>query len=691
MDIFSPATPEQFFYNWWLFPLPLLVALATVFLPGLAVGAQIGLRRKWLWAWAPAASVTIAAVTAIAAGKIGITWGFFPLLVATLLVLLVCWIAKLIRRKFPSTPRHFPIDTSLQTSPNSGNNWQIPVAFIAVFILATIWFAAVIKLPGAFAQSWDNAFHLNLAMMFTQNGNASSLAANIVGKDPTGYYPAAWHGLVSLIASACSRSVVVATNALTVVVAFLVWPLSIYTFTSEITSNKVAATLSIPLSLAFPQFPMGFIGYGTLYPNLLGYAFIPLCAALLINCLRKWPHQIIYKLCLAVVAITAASVSHPNSIFVIAIFFVVITWWFTLRAILKRLESAQKNRVIQALFVLGWSLLWFGIYIGWDRFCYQVSFIRDMRRYISFNEVSETYIKAVKQLLLISGGNSFNPDFHYSYLLLIPLTFVVWLGFFNVIRQTRYWLLVFIWIPLSFYYLIVTGMQNASLRQYFVGVWYNDAPRVFAPLVFIAVPLAAIGATWFWSLILRFVSKIRSVKTRAIALPVYMAFLALFAIWGPLPLKSTGPWIFSAFEIPEPDVDGYQLIDTDELELLFALPKYVPKNDTVLANPWEGGTFAWAIGERRAVFPKISGNIYPDSLALLAKTLDPQQDPQVCKKIEAENSRYLLDLQDQYLWGESGWEIEKQYPALDNIDPKNSKLVKQVGDAKLLRYQGCNR
>lgn len=690
MDILSPATPEQFFYNWWLFPLPLLVALATVFIPGLAVGSLIGLRNKWLWAWAPAASVTIACVTALVAGKMGITWGFIPLLAATLLLLLVCWIGKFVSEKFRGTPRNFPKDTSLQTSPTPSKDWRIPATFLAVFILATIWFATVIKLPGAFAQSWDNAFHLNLAMMFTQNGNASTLATNIVGKDPTGYYPAAWHGLVALIASTCSRSVVVATNALTIVVAFLAWPLSIYTFTSEITSNKVASTLSIPLSLAFPQFPMGFIGYGTLYPNLLGYTFIPLCAALLINCLRNWPHQIIFKLCLAVVAITAASVSHPNSIFVIAIFFVVITWWFTLRAILKRLANAEKNKAIRALFVLGWSLIWFGIYVGWDRFCYQVSFIRDMRRYISFNEVSESYIKAVKQLLLISGGNSFNPDFHCLYLLLIPFTFVVWLGFFNVIRKTRYWLLVFIWIPLSFYYLIVTGMHNASLRQYFVGVWYNDAPRVFAPIVFVTVPLAAIGAAWIWSVILRFVSKIRSGRTRVMAFPLYTVCLAFFAIWGPLPLKSTGPWVFSAFEIPEPDVDGYQLIDTDELKLLFALPQYVPKNDAVLANPWEGGTFSWAIGERRAVFPKISGNVYPDSLRPLAKTLDPQKDPQVCKKIEAENSHYLLELQDQYLWGESGWEIEKQYPALDIIDLKTSKIVKQVGDAKLLRYEGCN-
>ena len=179
MDILTPATPEQFFYNWWLFPLPLLVALATVFLPGLAVGAQIGLRRKWLWAWAPAASVTIAAVTAIAAGKIGITWGFLPLLVATLLVLLVCWMVKFVRGKSRGTPRVFPKDTSLQTSPTPSKDWQDPATFLAVFILATIWFATVIKLPGAFAQSWDNAFHLNLSMMFTQNGNESYLSTNI--------------------------------------------------------------------------------------------------------------------------------------------------------------------------------------------------------------------------------------------------------------------------------------------------------------------------------------------------------------------------------------------------------------------------------------------------------------------------------------------------------------------------------
>lgn len=691
MDIFSPATPEQFFYNWWLFPLPLLVALATVFVPGLAVGRLVGLRNKWLWAWAPAASVGIASVTAIAAGKIGVTWGFLPLLAATLLLLLVCWMGKLVHNKLRAAPGDYQIDVSAQAVTSSKNKWQIPAAVVTVFILATIWFATVIKLPGAFAQSWDNAFHLNLAMMFIQNGNASTLATNLVGTDPSGYYPAAWHGLVSLIASTCSRSVVVATNALTVVIAFLVWPLSIYTFTSEVTRNKVAATLSIPLSLAFPQFPMGFIGYGTLYPNLLGYAFIPLCAALLINCLRKWPRQITYKLFLAVIAITAASVSHPNSIFVIAIFFVVITWWFTLRAILKRLASAEKNRVIQALFVLGWSLLWFGIYVSWDRFCYRIGFIHAMRgpEAHNFNPVSGTYRQGVRDLLLLTGGTGFNNSFQYTLLLLAPLTILVWMGFFKISRFPRQWLLCFTWVPLAFYYLVVTGMQNISLRRYFVGVWYNDAPRVFAPLVFVAVPLAAIGAAWIWSLLLRFIPKIRSGRRRAMAFPVYMACLTLFSIWGPLPLKSTGPWVFSAFEIPEPDADGYQLIDTDELELLFSLPKHVPKNDTVLANPWEGGTFAWAIGERKTVFPKISAGIYPPDLGVLAKNLDPQSDPQVCNKTKMQNSYYLLELRNQYLWGGSGWGAEKQYPALDVIDSVNSKLVKQVGQAKLLRYQGC--
>ncbi|MDU4244152.1 MAG: DUF6541 family protein, partial [Varibaculum cambriense] len=580
-----------------------------------------------------------------------------------------------------------------QTSPTPKSNWQIPAAFVAVFILATIWFATVIKLPGAFAQSWDNAFHLNLAMMFTQNGNASSLAANIVGTDTTGYYPAAWHGLVSLIASTCSRSVVVATNALTVLIAFLVWPLSIYTFTSEITRNKVAATLSIPLSLAFPQFPMGFVGYGTLYPNLLGYAFIPLCAALLINCLRKWPSQIIYKLCLAVVAITAASVSHPNSIFVIAIFFVVITWWFTLRAILKRLTNTRKNKAMQTLFALGWSILWFAIYVTWDRLCYFISFIYAMRGPDggNFNPVPGSYAQAIKQLLFISGSNSFDKYFQCSHLLVLPFTFLVWLGFLSLCRKPRKWLLLFMWIPLAFYYLVVTGMQNVGLRRYLVGVWYNDSPRVFAPLIFIAVPLAAIGAACIWSLVLRFVPKIRSAKTRVMAFPLYMACVALSVIWGPLPLKSTGPWVFSTFQIPKPSTNGYQLIDTDELELLFSLPKYVPKNNAVLANPWEGGTFTWAIGERRAVFPKISANVYPENREILAKILDPQENPQVCINVKATHAGYLLDFKNQYLWGGSGWGIEHQYPALDVNHLSYFKVVKQIGDARLLRYDGCER
>ncbi|MDU1684334.1 DUF6541 family protein [Varibaculum cambriense] len=320
-----------------------------------------------------------------------------------------------------------------------------------------------------------------------------------------------------------------------------------------------------------------------------------------------------------------------------------------------------------------------------------MAFIHAMRgsEAYNFNPVSGTYRQGVRDLLLLTGGTGFNNSFQYSLLLLAPLTILVWVGFFRISRFPRQWLLCFTWVPLAFYYLVVTGMQNISLRRYFVGVWYNDAPRVFAPIVFVAVPLAAIGAAWIWSLTLRFVPKIRSARKKAMVLPLYMACLALFTIWGPLPLKSTGPWVFSAFAIPEPNVDGEQLIDTDELELLFSLPDYVPKNDAVLANPWEGGTFAWAIGERKTVFPKISAGIYPPDLGVLAKNLDPQSDPQVCNKTKMQNSYYLLELRNQYLWGGSGWEAEKQYPALDAIDSVNSKLVKQVGQAKLLRYQGC--
>lgn len=691
MNIFTPATPEQFFYSWWLFPLPLLIALVTLFLPGLAVGRLIGLRNKWLWAWAPAASVTIACITAIAAGKIGITWGFLPLLAAILLLLLVCWMGKFIRRKFFPTPGDSQKDDSTEALAILKSNWQIPVAFVAVFVLATIWFATVIKLPGAFAQSWDNAFHLNLAMMFTQNGNASTLATNLGATDPSGYYPAAWHGLVSLIASTCSRSVVVATNALTVVTAFLVWPLSIYTFTSEVTRNKAATTLSIPLSLAFPQFPMGFIGYGTLYPNLLGYAFIPLCAALLINCLRKWPSQVIYKLCVAVVAVIAASVSHPNSIFVIAIFFVVILWWFTLRKILNVLIEARKSKTLQTLFVLGWSVLWFAIYVTWDRLCYFISFIYAMRgpNGGNFNPVPGSYAQAIKQLLFISGSNSFDKYFQCSHLLVLPFTFLVWLGFLSLFRKPRKWLLLFMWIPLAFYYLVVTGMQNVGLRRYLVGVWYNDSPRVFAPLIFIAVPLAAIGTAWLIGFTLDRITRFRTIRITGGFLSLCSLCLALLSIWGPLSLKSTGPWIYSYFSIPRPTQNSELLVDSDELKLFFSLPRYVSENETILANPWEGGTFAWGIGERKTVFPKISAGIYPPDLGLLAKSLDPQSDPQVCNKIKMQNSYYLLELRNQYLWGGSSWGTEKQYPALDAIDSVNSKLVKQVGQAKLLRYQGC--
>ena len=691
MNIFSPASPEQFFYDWWLFPLPLLAALLAVFVPGLAIGFLLGLRGKWLWAWAPPASVAVISVAALVAGKIGFTWGFLPVSLATVLLLLIVGGVRCLEERLPGARSSCAVAPAFFLEFKEKSRWQPVLAFVTVFLLATVWFATGLETPGAFAQTWDNAFHLNLAMMFTQDGNASTLAANISGGDPAGYYPAAWHALVSLVASVCSRSVVVATNALTVVVAFLVWPLSIYSLTSVVTRNDFARLLSIPLSLAFPQFPMGFIGYGTLYPNFLGYSFIPICSALLIHCLRTWPRFAWHQSGLIVITVVAAAFSHPNSIFVIAIFFVVITWWFTLRKKLTGLVTSGQSRQKQVRFIAAWSFLWFGIYVAWDTLCYFVPFIHSMRRHGGFNPVSGTYFDGLKQLLLISGGNSFSEYPEYSHLLVLPFTFLAWLGFVKIVRNPKRWLLCLMWIPLAFYYLVAAGMQTAGIRRYFVGIWYCDVPRVFAPIIFVAVPLAAIGTAWLARLCLSLFRKKPNGSGVALLELLATICLALITLWGPLSNDSTRPWVFSSFAIREPDTRGSDLVDSEELNLLLSLPSFVPEEDTVLANPWEGGTFAWALGQRRAVFPKVAADVYPPDKEILAETLDPVENPEVCSLIESGNAYYLLDLRNQYLWGGSGWGAEKLYPALDVNDLSNFDVVTEVGSARLLHYEACSK
>ncbi|MDK6900850.1 DUF6541 family protein, partial [Streptococcus agalactiae] len=63
---------------------------------------------------------------------------------------------------------------------------------------------------------------------------------------------------------------------------------------------------------------------------------------------------------------------------------------------------------------------------------------------------------------------------------------------------------------------------------------------------------------------------------------------------------------------------------------------------------------------------------------------------EVCSLLKRENIHYALQLRDVYLWGGSGWNIEKNFSSLDHLeDIPGAKVVDQQGEAKLVKLPDC--
>ena len=68
----------------WFSTVPAILAcLALLFIPGLFIVAALGLQRLWYLAVAPVLTISVVAVTAIAAPLAGVSWGPLPVIVAT--------------------------------------------------------------------------------------------------------------------------------------------------------------------------------------------------------------------------------------------------------------------------------------------------------------------------------------------------------------------------------------------------------------------------------------------------------------------------------------------------------------------------------------------------------------------------------------------------------------------------------
>lgn len=663
----------------WFSTVPvILVCLVLLFTPGILIEAALGLRRLSYLAVAPLLTISLTAVSAIVAPYFGVRWSLLPVAVLTVGVSGVLLAGRLLwdrRNGAAAAPR-------LTWVPRKPQKAQVieAVGFLAG-ASAILWqLHKAFGRPENISQTFDNVFHLNAVRYVLDTGNASSmtLTAMTNGDNPPYFYPAAWHGLVSLLIQLTGAELAVAVNVLNMCVAATVWTAGCMFLTRTVVGpNAYAVGAAGVLAAGFGSFPLLLLDFGVLYPNFLSVSMLPAalaCVSLFFG-VSDAPGRIgIARYVLAPAAAVGVAIAHPNGLMSLLALSIPILIVSFVRFALAR-HRAAGSPLPTLLMGTGLLALFAVVAVMWN-------FIRppaEAATWLPF----QTQGQAVGEILTNSAMQR-PPAWAVSALVIAGIVVLCR-------RHRSFWLLGSFAIVASLFVVVSAG-PTGWLRDTLTGVWYNDSYRLAALLPVVAVPLAAAGAGWLTGRLQRLwagrpdaagnpPAGIRTSRVVPQAV-VPVALLAVLLVAQTLPLASS---IWSAEGNYYTTADS-ALVSSDEMALINELDQFVPADATIAVNPWTGGAMAFAIADRNTTSKHTLTTYTASTLLLNDKLREANTDPSVCPAAREAGVGYVLDFGTREVHGGAhgfqGLQIPDSTPGF--------KLLARVGDAKLFQLTACS-
>ncbi|WP_424183759.1 DUF6541 family protein [Actinokineospora sp. G85] len=337
-----------------------LLALVVVLLPGAALLLALGVRKPlWFIAIGPAASIGVAALTAIACALIGVRFG--PLSLGVVVVLLLglgvfWWLRDRPARPFWRVPRSQAVGIAVGGL----------LAVAAVGLVLHTWLlglGALTTLP----QEHDTIQHSELIAYIQRSGRGAPwelLPVDVLTGEPTSYYPSGLHLLGAVVGSIAGNPIV-GLNAVSVAVLGVGLVMSLGALAhvaarqvglgrgAAVAAGGVAAVVAAGVNpLVIPLMEQGGI-----LANAAAIALTPgVVAALLTLRGRDWKAA-----AAAGVASGGLVAAHPTGAIGVAV--ILVSWWigtaFTrggLRALGRRVPALLATGVVAAV-VAVWYLL----------------------------------------------------------------------------------------------------------------------------------------------------------------------------------------------------------------------------------------------------------------------------------------------------------------------------------------------
>lgn len=646
-----------------------MIAWATILIPllsGLALIALIGgpialaLRTRG-FAFAlvtiPVAFALIA-VASLATPFIGVSWNALSPFALSLIVAVTVWFISRNRAPLPAINR-------------TRHVWWPLMGTLFTGLILTYTFTKSLAGPDAISQTYDGVFHLNAVQYILDTGSASPLDLDLASPGNSVFYPSLWHAFVTLIVQISGTEITVATNATAIIMVFAVWSVGALGFVRAITGSGLIATVVASISAAtFAAFPLSFISYGVLFPNLLSLALVPYALVGLLHMLgmgqarRADPLPLFTAPLLFLGALGASTLAHPNALHTMLILGTPFLLFALLRFLRGTTSTGRKTlAVVGFLTVLATAApLW---YIA--------------RRNSNPWGGSEGPFGALIEAL---GTNPIFDGHNWV------VSFFVLAGVILALPIKAYRPFVLGLTVVIAFFVLAEGFPPFELRAFILSPWYSDPWRLAALLPLMMMPLAAIGATHLAKIFLpafrrwlSFFTRDRSIVTIAQTVVLYLIGVTLIAT--------------SLFGVSQRLDDTYlaqeteaRVLSLDERALLERLDAHVDEDQRIMSNPWNGSALAYALSGREVLVPHLSGT-YSQTVweAMDGITLG---EPTACQAAESLNAHFVLDFGTAYVF-KNPENLEPQLKRISGIfyAPALTEIDRE-GEAVLYKITGCN-
>ncbi|MDO5721661.1 MAG: hypothetical protein Q4P06_03850 [Actinomycetaceae bacterium] len=685
----------------------------------LAAGEQ----RWQRLALAPAFTILITTVTAVVSYRWQMPYSILPVVLTTAILVVIFMPLRLIRYGgklrlgTSSTQEDQPrslssradgeeaggvvswagdlIGSSLSKTNDGFTSLMIFLAGIGAAIVTIFRIALEIIHPWAPSQTYDAVYHLNVLAAMRAEKIASPWQMNIdTYPDMAGFYPNGWHQVTSLLIP-LGTDLATLANASALAIIVVIWPISLGTLLWVVTKNRALVFTAVLLSQSLPQFPQLFFSFGTLYPNLLGFAMLPGLLAMGIDVITNRGYkEAILGTIVSCAAVVGLAISHPASLIALALLapaFIgarISTWWFE-----ERRSSAQTGlKYSLPAFAVAAVVALVVLALSYFAFQYQPR-LAAMQVHDSAGWLPSQpgLLRATFKAGTLANGVWFTWSFTLSWILGGLLLVGAWYG----LKQPRMHGLIIAHGVASILYIVSDGDWNLQRRAFLTGMFYTDPMRLAALSAITALPLIAIGVFATAKIVVgrwkaRAKDNAHSVHTRGRLVGTLVALALSFQLFpGHFALASQTQ---SAYLLPKTQGDGTGMLTSDEYKLMRRVAEHVPASDTVLGNPWTGTAYVWALADRQAVYPDMAstgGGIYGWRLAKAANQI--MEHPTGCEAVEQRRAYWLLDFGHHYLWnGEDPSRRFEFFQGLEGLEEAGyAQVVDQEGEARLLRITHC--